>query len=156
VPRIKLSAWPITLCDRVWNTDRWLPERWTVVCGHVQAACWSPCGSMVLFTTSEEPIVYSLTFSKLDTVFQHDETSKTAVPAVDLTEVKFNEGQRLVICVMHEDLPCSHLHDSVNLCFLKLSFTTATEYIGPDAYISGLYSRGAQSECHMGHQLHGL
>lgn len=39
-------------------------------------------------------MVYSLTFSKLDTVFQLDEASKTAVPVVDLTEVELEEGQR--------------------------------------------------------------
>lgn len=91
----KVFAATTGIIFRVWDTDRWLPERWTVVSGHVQAACWSPCGSVVLFATSEEPIVYSLTFSKLDTVFQLDEASKTALPVVDLTEVEFNEGERV-------------------------------------------------------------
>jgi hypothetical protein len=68
---------------------------------------------MLLFATSEEPIVYSLTFSKLDTVFQLDEASKTALPVVDLTEVEFNDGERLVILRMHDDLPCSGLYVSV-------------------------------------------
>lgn len=83
--------------------------------GHVQASCWSPCGSVLLFATSEEPIVYSLTFSKLDTVFQLDEASKTAVPVVDLTEVELEEGQRLVTLRMHDGSPCSGLHVSVKL-----------------------------------------
>jgi hypothetical protein len=68
---------------------------------------------VLLFATSQEPIVYSLTFSKLDTVFQLDETSKTAVPVVDLTEVEFNEGERLVTHRMHDGSPCSSLHVSV-------------------------------------------
>jgi aladin len=97
----------------VWGTDQWLPEQWTVASGHVQAACWSPCGSVLLFTTSEEPVIYSLKFRKMDTVFQHDEASKTAVPAVDLAEVEFSEGVRLVTCRIHEDLPCSGLHSSL-------------------------------------------
>ena len=85
------------MCNRVWNTDQWIPERWTIASGHVQAACWSPCGSVLLFATSEEPIIYSLTFCQRDTVFQHDDASKTALCVVDLTEVEVNEGERLVI-----------------------------------------------------------
>jgi hypothetical protein len=68
---------------------------------------------VLLFATSEEPIVYSLTFSKLNTIFQLDEASKTAVPVVDLTEVEFNEGERLVTLRMHDGLPRSSLHVSV-------------------------------------------
>jgi hypothetical protein len=77
---------------------------------------------VLLFTTSEEPIVYCMKFSKLGTVFQHDEAFKTAVPAVDLTEVEFSEGKRLVTCRMHEDLLCPGLHSSV-------TFVGPTEFL---------------------------
>ncbi|XP_021920486.1 aladin-like isoform X2 [Zootermopsis nevadensis] len=91
----KVFAATTGIIFRVWGTSQWLPERWTVVSGHVQAACWSPCGSVLLFATSEEPLIYSLTFSKVDTAFQGDNTSKTALPIVDLTEVEVNEGERV-------------------------------------------------------------
>jgi hypothetical protein len=117
------------------------------VSGHVQAACWSPCGSVLLFATSEEPIVYSLTFSKLDTVFQHDDASKTALPVVDLTELEVNEGERLVTLRLHDKSPCSGLHGCVKWIgsteFLLLktycNFTTATGYVGSSGNISALY-----------------
>jgi len=98
------------VCDRVWGTDRWLPERWTVVSGHVQTACWSPCGSMLLFATSEEPLIYSLTFSKLETVFQGDNASRSALPVVDLTEVEVSEGERLVVFRICGESPCLAYH----------------------------------------------
>jgi aladin len=88
------------VCNRVWDTAQWTPERWTIASGHVQTACWSPCGSILLFATSEEPIIYSLTFCQRETVFQHDDASKTAVSVVDLTEVEVNEGERLVILIV--------------------------------------------------------
>lgn len=47
---------------RVWNTQNWMPERWTVPNGTIQSAVWSPCGGYLLFVTTEEPILYSLQF----------------------------------------------------------------------------------------------
>lgn len=47
---------------RVWNTQNWMPERWTVPNGTIQSAVWSPCGGYLLFVTSDEPILYSLQF----------------------------------------------------------------------------------------------
>ncbi|PSN51777.1 Aladin [Blattella germanica] len=91
----KVIAATTSIIFRVWNTDQWLPERWTVMSGHVQAACWSPCGSMLLFATSEEPMIYSLTFSRPGSVFCSDDISKTALPVVDLTEVEIEDGERL-------------------------------------------------------------
>lgn len=85
------------MCNRVWDTDKWTQEPWTIASGHVQAACWSPCSSVLLFATSEEPIIYSLTFRQQDRVFQRDDAFKTILRVVDLTEVEVNEGERLVI-----------------------------------------------------------
>lgn len=47
---------------RVWSTDKWTPERWTVPHGAVQAAVWSPCSNYLLFVTTEESTLYSLRF----------------------------------------------------------------------------------------------
>ncbi|GFG30807.1 hypothetical protein Cfor_04300 [Coptotermes formosanus] len=91
----KVFAATTGIIFRVWDTAQWTPERWTIASGHVQTACWSPCGSILLFATSEEPIIYSLTFCQRETVFQHDDASKTAVSVVDLTEVEVNEGERV-------------------------------------------------------------
>lgn len=54
----------------------------------LQTACWSPDGSVLLFATEIEPIIYSLSFS-----IAQDERkaviggSHSAIAAVDLSEV---------------------------------------------------------------------
>ena len=54
-----------------------------------QAACWSPDGSILLFTTENEPIIYSLTFSTR----RNDKEiviggSQSAVVAIDLSQIE--------------------------------------------------------------------
>ena len=92
----KVFAATTGIIFRVWDTDRWIPERWTIISGHVQAACWSPCSTMLLFATSEEPVIYSLTFSKSGSLLCSDDVSRNALPVIDLSEVEVNDGERLV------------------------------------------------------------
>lgn len=47
---------------RVWNTNTWTPDRWTVPNGAVQSAAWSPRGDCLLFVTTDESVLYSLPF----------------------------------------------------------------------------------------------
>lgn len=47
---------------RVWNSDKWTTERWTIPTGAVQSAAWSPCSNHLLFVTTDQPILYSLCF----------------------------------------------------------------------------------------------
>lgn len=47
---------------RVWQTNKWIPERWTIPTGSIQSAAWSPCSNHLLFVTTNEPILYSLCF----------------------------------------------------------------------------------------------
>lgn len=44
----------------VWDRRDWSSERWAVTRGRVVAACFSPCGSLLLFTSSEEPLVFAI------------------------------------------------------------------------------------------------
>ncbi|XP_033762982.1 LOW QUALITY PROTEIN: aladin-like [Pecten maximus] len=74
---------------RVWETTRWSCEKWTKCLGRCKAACWSPDGSVLLFTTEREQIIYSLTFS----TSRNDRGiviggSQSAVASVDLSEVE--------------------------------------------------------------------
>lgn len=58
----RLIAASSGLVFRVWDCQRWTAERWNTVTSYMQSACWSPCGNILLFTTMDEPIVYSLCF----------------------------------------------------------------------------------------------
>jgi hypothetical protein len=51
--------------------------------GHVHTACWSPCSSILLFTTTEEPVIFCLNFG--------GESANAAVPVADLTQVAVGE-----------------------------------------------------------------
>lgn len=56
---------------RVWDYRNWECERWTVLSGRVQSACWSNCGTTLLFATNTEPIIYGV-IVKSDLVFAND------------------------------------------------------------------------------------
>lgn len=47
---------------RVLNTETWLPEKWTVPTGMVMSAVWSSCGQFLLFVTSDDSYLYSISF----------------------------------------------------------------------------------------------
>lgn len=74
---------------RVFNCKNWNPERWTVQSGRVQAACWSNTSDVLVFATTDEPVLYGLTFQTVDTVFMsHSESAANlSVPLYDLSRV---------------------------------------------------------------------
>ena len=53
-----------------------------------QSACWSPKGDILLFTTENQPVIFSLTFSDIvDGTAPVNGGSQTAVACADLSEV---------------------------------------------------------------------
>jgi aladin len=76
------------LVFRIWDCQHWESDRWTVLSGRVQAACWSNCGTNLLFATNTEPIIYGLTI-KSDQIFTSnvDTSINHAVPLFDLTKL---------------------------------------------------------------------
>lgn len=47
---------------RVWETMQWTCEKWADLNGTCSNACWSSCGSYLLFTVACEPIIYYVHF----------------------------------------------------------------------------------------------
>nr|CAD7572674.1 unnamed protein product [Timema californicum] len=88
---------------RVWDTSQWTADRWNVISGRVQTACWSPCGSVVLFCTTTEPLIYSLFVTKLFSLStplyqeQPSELLQSALIAADLTLMHTEDGHTWVI-----------------------------------------------------------
>jgi len=70
---------------RVWSTERWGCDRWTVGGGkgRVVASSWSPDSKQLLFATSEEPVLYCVSFMG---------EGEAAVPVMDLTKVALDNG----------------------------------------------------------------
>lgn len=57
--------------------------------GRVKAAVWSPCGAILLFATTQEPIIYALSFIRSDFVFAKDSSNapNAAIPLYDVSKV---------------------------------------------------------------------
>ena len=70
---------------RVWNTDTWTCDRWTVGggVGRVAAASWAPDGCHLLFATTEEPVLYCVSFLG---------EGESAIPLMDLSKVCLDNG----------------------------------------------------------------
>ncbi|XP_067125534.1 aladin [Centruroides vittatus] len=79
---------------RVWETaQNWTCEKWTNLVGHCKAACWSPDGSILLFATLDEPVIYFLNFPSSKSLEKYDDlSSKSAIPVIDLTQILVNTG----------------------------------------------------------------
>lgn len=87
----KLFAATSMYVFRVWNCVDWQADRWSVLCGRVQACCWSPNGKHLLFTTNEEPIIYLLSFGKTNIMLNtNNATGNEAIPLFDVSKVDLN------------------------------------------------------------------
>nr|XP_016937078.1 aladin [Drosophila suzukii] len=82
---------------RVWNCNQqWTTERW--VCGpggHVQTACWSPCGRFLLFVSSAEPIIYRLQFVQ-QSLLSSSADEKEILPIADLNACSIDANRTLI------------------------------------------------------------
>ncbi|XP_065665904.1 aladin isoform X2 [Hydra vulgaris] len=63
----KLFAADQSKMFRVWETKTWSCEKWGDLNGTCTNACWSSCGSFLLFTVANEPFIYYLHFYKNST-----------------------------------------------------------------------------------------
>jgi aladin len=65
---------------RVWDSAGWSCDRWTVAgqAGRVACAAWAPDGQQLLFATTDEPVLYSVSFQA---------GAEGAVPVMDLAAV---------------------------------------------------------------------
>lgn len=77
---------------RVWKCQSWQSEKWTLLNGRVQTACWSDCGNFLFFATSTEPLIYLLKV-KDEFIFTSDNQSSNdqAIPIFDLTKMEIND-----------------------------------------------------------------
>jgi len=74
---------------RVWSTTSWQPERWTVpgVQARVACASWSPDSNHLVFATSDEPLLYAVSFLA---------DTDNALPILDLSEVLVDSETELI------------------------------------------------------------
>lgn len=73
---------------RVWDSRNWECERWTVLSGRIQSACWANAGTTLIFATTTEPIIYAVVV-KNDLIFTSDSDSSAtqALPLMNVSKV---------------------------------------------------------------------
>ncbi|XP_037937943.1 aladin-like [Teleopsis dalmanni] len=127
---------------RVWSTEKkWTGERWNIVSGTVQSACWSPCSNFLLFITTEEPILYELQFYE-EQVFKSGGTPTEAVPVIDLSSIVIDnreiggqpqalvwDPKGLYLAIMFKDTNCVAIYTT--------SFKTFQLRVSPLCFVSG-------------------
>jgi len=131
---------------RIWKTSNWQPERWSIMSGHMNNICWSPCASTVLFTTSEESQIYCLRLSGSDGGGEDIQSAGAAVPVMDLSKASIAlEDQDIVIggqvLAMRWDPSGERLvvsfHDSNLVALFGTRITPAGISISPLGFIRG-------------------
>ncbi|XP_050530915.1 aladin-like isoform X2 [Daktulosphaira vitifoliae] len=77
---------------RIWNTDKWVSDKWSVSTkSRVQCACWSPCSLILLFATDSCPAVNAIDFRKSDVFNEPLNYKKVAWPVIDLKSERIND-----------------------------------------------------------------
>jgi len=78
---------------RIWETMTWTSEKWEDLNGKCTSACWSSCGSFMLFSVSDEPVIYYTHFYTDNTTKTIDiGGSGTALKCADVSKVSFPNG----------------------------------------------------------------
>uniref|UniRef100_A0A1B6C7V6 Aladin seven-bladed propeller domain-containing protein n=2 Tax=Clastoptera arizonana TaxID=38151 RepID=A0A1B6C7V6_9HEMI len=139
---LKVFAATTNIVFRVWETMKWNPDLWSVASGHVVSACWSPCGSVLLFATSTESIVYALTWGHVSSVFSSEE-KRAAIPAIDVCAIELEGGERVggEICSLVWDSKGRHLAIMFKQCNIIAVFYTNIStglHISPCCFVKGM------------------
>ena len=78
---------------RIWSSLSWTCENWFTGSTRVRCACWSPDGSVLLFATVDEPIIYAITVSSEFNIFSDKNMGDmNAVCVADLTRQELPTG----------------------------------------------------------------
>lgn len=130
----KLLSCTNSLVFRVWDCRNWECERWTVLNGRVQSACWSNCGTTLLFATDTETIIYGV-IVKHDLIFTSDSdtSSNQALPIFDISKVDIDgvivggivqcmesDPKGKLLAVMFQDTDCIAVFNIVRQHGLQL------------------------------------
>lgn len=148
---MKVFAATTNIVFRVWDTMKWEPDMWSVISGHVVSACWSPCGSTVLFATSTEPVVYALMFGAVGSVFA-TEDKRSAVAVIDVTAIELETGERAggEICSMVWDKNGRYLAIMFKECDIVAVFMTFIKtkiHVTPCCFVRGMQGESPAVIC---------
>ncbi|XP_053688207.1 aladin isoform X1 [Sabethes cyaneus] len=127
---------------RVWQTNKWTPDRWTINHGTIQSIVWSHTGSHLLFVTTEESFLYGLGFVE-DEVFTATLIPKSALPIADLSKLTTGQvevggrPQALAWCSKSEYLAIT-FKDTSAIAIFNTVINRSQLNITPSCFLTGL------------------
>jgi len=78
---------------RIWETLTWTSEKWTDLNGKCTSACWSSCGIFLLFSVSDDPVIYYTNFfADKNTQTIDIAGSGTALKCADVSSISIPDG----------------------------------------------------------------
>ena len=127
---------------RVWQTNKWTPERWTIEHGIIQSIAWSNCGTQLLFVSSDEQFLYCLSFIE-EQVFTTTSAPKSALPIADLSKITIDHNdvggrpQSLAWCPQNQYLAIT-FKDTSAIAIFHTSVTKNGVNITPSCFLTGI------------------
>lgn len=147
----KLCSTTVGGVFRVWQTNQWTPDRWTVNQGTIQSVVWSRSDSHLLFVTSEDSFLYCLGFVE-DEVFTSTLVTKSAVPIADLSKITIGQAevggrpQALAWCPQSEYLAVT-FKDTSAIAIFNTVINRSQLSISPSCFITGIGIESASCIC---------
>ncbi len=81
-------------CSSIWSSVTWNCENWFTGSSRVKCVCWSADGSVLLFTTIAEPLIYAITVSSEFNIFSNVSGSDgNAICVADLSRQELTNGE---------------------------------------------------------------
>ncbi|KAK7577995.1 hypothetical protein V9T40_010200 [Parthenolecanium corni] len=81
---------------RIWSSVTWTCDNWYTGSSRVKCVCWSADGSVLLFTTTTEPIIYAIMVSSAFNLFSNSVSGNgSAICVADLSKQELPNGDLL-------------------------------------------------------------
>lgn len=147
----KLCSTTVGGVFRVWQTNKWSPDRWTVNQGTIQSVVWSRSDSHLLFVTSEDSFLYCLGFVE-DEVFTSTLVPKSAIPIADLSKIAIGQAevggrpQALAWCPQSEYLAVT-FKDTSAIAIFNTVINRSQISITPSCFLTGIGIESASCIC---------
>lgn len=93
--RIEILVITLTLfiLIRIWSSVTWNCDNWYTGSSRIKCVCWSADGSVLLFATTTEPIIYAITVSSAFNIFSNSVSGNgSAICVADLSKQELSNG----------------------------------------------------------------
>lgn len=124
----------------IWNTDTYTSDKWFIQKGFVQSFEFSPCGNFLLFVTSEDQFLYSLSFTDDNLFNAKGSKPKQALPIADLSKIVIGQteiGGKAKSIVWNGKYLALSFSDTNAVVIFHTNIQKYVLNIAPACYVSG-------------------